>query len=180
MLPAEIHELYAYNRWANQRLLDSSASLSSEQLLKDRGVSFGSIFETLKHIAWGEWLWLARWREQPAGGSNPLGYPSLTTLRDRWSEIERAQQVFIANLAAADLERLVSYENPPGTHWTYSLQHMLQHVVNHSTYHRGQVAGMLRQVGAIPPATDLLVYMDAMAVPPRIRGEAHVVERLPR
>lgn len=86
-------------------------------------------------------------------------------LRSRWAGIEGEQTQFLSIITPGKLERLISYENPTGTRWTYSLRHMLQHVVNHSTYHRGQVAGMLRQVGATPPATDYLLYFDAVADP---------------
>jgi uncharacterized damage-inducible protein DinB len=84
-------------------------------------------------------------------------------LRARWTEIEREQIEFLQRLTAADLERPISYDNPPGTRWTYELRHMLQHLVNHSTYHRGQVAAMLRQLDTAPPATDFLVYLDERA-----------------
>jgi len=71
-------------------------------------------------------------------------------LRRLWSAFEAEQRTFLAVLADADLARLVSYQNPPGTTWTYSLQHMLQHVVNHATYHRGQLTTMFRELGATP------------------------------
>ncbi len=162
MTTADVQLLYAYNRWANTRLLEAASLISSELLDEDVGTSCRSVFGTLGHIAWGEWLWLGRWRERTAMGQNPLHCVGLTILSSRWSEIEREQSQFISSIAPADLDRLVSYENPVGTRWTYSLRHMLQHVVNHSTYHRGQVAGMLRQIGATPPATDFLLYIDEL------------------
>ena len=155
--------LYAYNRWGNARLLDSASLLSGELLAKDLGSSYQSIFATLRHIAWSEWLWLDRWRERQATGNNPIECADLTKLRSCWRAVEDEQTQFLSSITPGNLERLISYENPVGTRWTYSLRHMLQHVVNHSTYHRGQVAGMLRQVGTTPPATDLLVYVDELA-----------------
>jgi uncharacterized damage-inducible protein DinB len=118
---------------------------------------------TLRHILWGDWLWLGRWQERQPTGVSPLACQDLAALRARWAEVERDQLAFVQHVAASDLERLISYENPPGTRWTYSLAQMLLHVVNHSTYHRGQVAAMLRQLGTAPPATDYLVYFDELA-----------------
>ncbi|MGH9204710.1 MAG: DinB family protein [Vicinamibacterales bacterium] len=155
--------LYAYNRWANARLLDSASLLSDALLAKDLGTSYQSIFATLRHIAWGEWLWLDRWCERSPTGHDPLHCADLTRLRTSWSAIQREQTEFVASITPTHIERLISYENPAGTRWTYTLRHMLQHVVNHSTYHRGQVAGMLRQVGTTPPATDYLLYVDEVA-----------------
>ena len=162
MTLADIELLYAYNRWANSRLLAAASLLSSDLLVKDLGTSYRSVFGTLKHIAWGEWLWLDRWQERTPTGQSPLDCSDLPALRSRWSMIEREQTEFISSITQADLDRLISYENPAGTRWTYSLRHMLQHVVNHSTYHRGQVAATLRMLGAEPPATDLLPYFDAL------------------
>ncbi|HYV42997.1 MAG TPA: DinB family protein [Thermoanaerobaculia bacterium] len=55
-----------------------------------------------------------------------------------------------------------SYVNVKGETWPYPLHEMLVHVVNHSTYHRGQVATMLRQLGKTPLSTDYLVLLDGV------------------
>jgi len=110
-------------------------------------------------------LWLGRWLGSPPAGSSPLECADVATLRERWTEVEREQSKFLDGLTDADLVRRITYENLAGVPWTYSLRHMLQHIVNHSTYHRGQVAAMLRQLGAVPPPTDLLVFMDVTARP---------------
>jgi len=75
--------------------------------------------------------------------------------------VENEQQAFLENLNDELLNTRVSYENLEGHRWEYSLAHMMQHVVNHSSYHRGQVAAFLRQLGQTPSATDLLVFLDA-------------------
>jgi len=132
-------------------------------LHRDLAVSYRSIFGTLQHILWAEWRWLGRWLMRALAGRDPLECRDLVALRARWTEIEREQLEFLQRLTAADLGRPISYDNPPGTRWTYELRHMLQHLVNHSTYHRGQVAAMLRQLDTAPPATDFLVYLDERA-----------------
>ena len=131
--------------------------------MRDVGVSHGSVWGTLGHIVWGEWRWLGRWRSQAPSGTSPLECTELEALIRRCQEIQSEQERFVAALRTADLERPLSYESPPGTRWTYTLGQMLQHVVNHSTYHRGQVAAMLRQAGVAPPATDYLVFFDELA-----------------
>jgi uncharacterized damage-inducible protein DinB len=77
-----------------------------------------------------------------------------------WGELARDQQDFIATLTENHLLTHVSYENLQGELWEYALAHMMQHVVNHSSYHRGQIVTLLRQLGQSPPATDFLVYFD--------------------
>ena len=86
-------------------------------------------------------------------------------MRVQWAEMVRTRAPLLAGLTEQVLKEPITYENPPGTSWTYSVRQVLLHVVNHSTYHRGQVASMLRQLGTVPPATDLLIYVDEYPVP---------------
>ena len=154
----DIRGLYAYNRWANRRMLDAAAALEPAAFTKDMGSSFPSVRDTLVHILAAEWVWLSRWQ-----GNSPTGLPSwdLSTceaLREKWSEVERDQEAFVSGLADEDLTRVIAYGDTRGTAWENRLGQMLRHVVNHSSYHRGQVVTMLRQLGAVPPSTDLIRY----------------------
>jgi uncharacterized damage-inducible protein DinB len=158
--PAEGRLLLAYNAWANRRLLGAAGALPGSLSERDLGTSHGSVSGTLRHIAWGEWLWLGRWQGAVPGGSDPRDAGSLTALGRRWAEIEREQIGYVSGARTEDLERSITYENPPGTPWTYPLKEMVRHVVNHSTYHRGQVTALLRQLGHPPDPTDYLVYFD--------------------
>jgi uncharacterized damage-inducible protein DinB len=164
MDPGEIRELYQYNFWANHRMLEACAALPQELFVRELGSSFSSVRDTIVHIWGAEWIWLERWN-----GRSPRSLPlaessaTLSQLKALWEETERAQSLFVAGLSAAKLERVVEYRNVRGHTFAYPLVKMLQHVVNHSTYHRGQVTTMLRQLGAKPAATDLLWYYDFLA-----------------
>ncbi|MQA90344.1 MAG: hypothetical protein GEU90_08915 [Gemmatimonas sp.] len=57
-----------------------------------------------------------------------------------------------------DLQRVVAYQNTAGAAFESTFWQMARHVVNHSSYHRGQVATLLRQLGHRPPATDLIAF----------------------
>lgn len=154
----EIRELYAYNRWANRRILGAAAALEPEEFGKDMGSSFPSVRDTLVHILAAEWVWLARWQ-----GSSPSGLPTwnLATcdeVRKRWAEVESEQTAFVEALTEADRRRVIAYGDTSGRAWETELGHMLRHVVNHSSYHRGQVITMLRQLGAETVGTDLIRY----------------------
>jgi len=161
MNPKDLQILYAYNRWANARVLDAVAKLNTEQYTRDLSNSFRSVHDTLTHILAAEWIWLRRWQgESPKALLNPADFPDLAALRAKWMEVELEQMAFVNNLTDERLGMPVSYINTKGKTWTYSLWQMLQHVVNHSTYHRGQVTTMLRQLGAEPAATDFLLFFD--------------------
>ncbi|PYV40579.1 MAG: damage-inducible protein DinB [Acidobacteria bacterium] len=158
----QILELYEYNRWANARILDAAAKLTADEFTKDLRNSFASIRDTLAHIMSAEWIWLMRWKGiSPKQMLAPSDFPSILLLRRRWAEVEQEQAEFVASVTEESLEATISYINTRGVRWAYPLGQMMQHVVNHSTYHRGQVITMLRQLGAEPVATDLLLFQDA-------------------
>ena len=160
----DIQTLYAYNRWASRRLLAAAQFLEPQRFTEDLGTSHRSLRGTFVHILWGEWLWLQRWRgESPKQVFNPRDFSDVSALEARWNIVLREQEDFIAALSEEKLNSHVSYENLEGQRWEYSLTHMMQHVVNHSSYHRGQVAALLRQLGHTSPATDFLVFFDELA-----------------
>ena len=157
----EVRSLFAYNRWANRRTLDSAAALSPHELHKDLGGSFPSIRDTPVHILAAEWIWLERWRGvSPRSFLDPAEFPDFSKLTDRWRRMETEQAQFVDSVTPDALAGDLSYVNTKGATWTYPLGRMMQHVVNHSSYHRGQVSTMLRQLGHGAVSTDLLVFFD--------------------
>jgi uncharacterized damage-inducible protein DinB len=90
----------------------------------------------------------------------PEGFPSVREFRTRWSQVQGAKDAFLATLAPDDLQRVLRYTNRKGGTWEYALWRMIHHVVNRSTYHRGQVTNMLRLLGAQPATTDFLEFWD--------------------
>ena len=159
MTPEQARLIYDYNAWANRRMLDACDALGSEQFTRDLGSSFRSVRDTLPHIMGAEWLWLERWRgRSPTGLPAADKFPDLVSLRVHWADVERDLLQFVAGLAAADLVRQLEYRTTEGKQYSQPLWQMLQHLVNHGTYHRGQVTMMLRQLAVKPIATDLIVF----------------------
>lgn len=157
MTPEEVRTLYAYNSWANHRALDACAPLTAAQFTQKIISSFPSLRDTLAHIMLAEWVWLERWQgRSPA--FPPSDFPDFASIRSRWEAIEGDLHAFIQPLSAADLERVVEYKNTKGHAFSNPMWQMLQHVVNHGTYHRGQITTMLRQLGATPLTTDLIAF----------------------
>ena len=160
----DVQILYDYNRWANARTLDAASALTAEQFTRDMSSSHASVRDTLAHILAAEMIWLKRWNGMsPRALLGAADFPHLPALRAGWAEVEREQSDFIARLTDESLARVIAYTNTKGEEWKYPLWQMLQHVVNHSSYHRGQVAAMLRQLGAEPAPTDFLVFFDSAA-----------------
>ncbi len=158
----DIRELYDYNRWANQRSLAAAARLDKATFVRPLGNSFSSVRDTLAHILGAEWIWLERWNGlSPAALLNPADFPTVETLKARWQTVEHDRQRFIAALTPERLREEIAYTNTSGQRFVYALWQQMAHVVNHSSYHRGQVTTLLRQLGAEPVTTDFLAYYDA-------------------
>ena len=157
--------LYDYNSWANRRTLDSCAALRDAQFVQDLGSSFSSIRHTLVHIMLVEWVWFERWHGRaPEKYPAATEFPNLASLRGRWSQIERDLVTYIASLKSEDLLRVVHHKTMAGVPQAQPLWQMLQHLANHGTYHRGQIATMLRQLKAAPFSTDLIGFYRERAV----------------
>lgn len=154
-----LRELIEYHYWARDRMLDAVTALSPEQYARTLGGSFGSVRDTLNHVYGAEVLWLERWR-----GTSPTGFPSalpqsVADLRLAWETQEAALRRFVQDLTESDLLRVIAYRNLAGVPGESALWEMLAHVVNHATYHRGQVTTLLRLLEAAPPqGTDLIAY----------------------
>jgi uncharacterized damage-inducible protein DinB len=164
MTIAEVQQLFAYNRWANDRILSATAVLSAEQFGRDMASSFPSVAATLAHILAAEWVWLSRWNgESPAGLPSDWGDDTHADLVSRWRRHEADQSRFLDSLDPARLAAPLSYRNTKGEPFIVPLEHLLRHVINHSTYHRGQVTTMLRQLGVPASATDYVLYCTTVA-----------------
>jgi uncharacterized damage-inducible protein DinB len=155
----DFRTLYDYNSWANHRTLDACAPLTAEQFTRDLGSSFRSVRDTLVHICGAEWSWLERWHGRtPTAIPGPADYPDFESVRRRWTEVERNLLDYVASLSQEDVQRVIAFKTLAGQPNTLPLGQCLQHLANHSTYHRGQITVFLRQLGAKPIGTDLITF----------------------
>ncbi len=141
-----IRRLFRYNEWANRETLASlvAAARPSERLTL-----------VMAHIPGAEELWLNRLGRGKASGEV---WPvlDLDACRRRCTEVGDEWAVFLADLAEGDLRRPVEYVNTKGEPWENRVEDILDHVINHSAYHRGQIAAGLRESGHKPAYTDFI------------------------
>jgi uncharacterized damage-inducible protein DinB len=163
----DIALLYQYDRWANNRVLQACSPLSAEQFTRDLGGSFCSVRDTFVHIMAGEWGWIQYWKRPSPDSAfvaemmarrnvmfEPKTYTDLAAVRQKWAEVEREQIEFVDQVTGERLEQVVPVRTAQ-----VKLIHLMQHVANHSTYHRGQIALMMRQLDAVPQATDFHIFV---------------------
>jgi uncharacterized damage-inducible protein DinB len=152
--------LINFHYWARNRMLDAVDPLTQEQFVRELGGSFGSVRNTVVHTLSAECVWLSRWKgENPPGMLSPDGYPDPASVRRAWTDSEAKLRQFFELVDEAGLQTVVPYQLFSGLASASPLWQMLQHVVNHASYHRGQVTTLLRQLGAAPPkGMDLITF----------------------
>jgi uncharacterized damage-inducible protein DinB len=159
MKPAEMVALYEYNAWADRRALQAASALSREQFTKQLGSSFPSVRDTLAHIYGVEWLWLERFQgRSPSAIPDDPEFADIVKLQASWGEFEPTLLNFVGGLTQDDLDRVMEYKTMKFGVYRNPLWQSMQHLVNHGSYHRGQVTTMLRQLGAQPILTDLMHF----------------------
>jgi uncharacterized damage-inducible protein DinB len=156
----DLNALLDYHYWARDRILDAAAALSPEALTKDLGSSFASVRDTLTHTYSAEWVWYSRWQGTSPTAALPMDlFETVEALRTAWGGLERQVRQIVSTFGEAGLDRVVEYRLISGQPGASAFWHMVQHVVNHASYHRGQVTTMLRQLGAAPPKSmDLIAF----------------------
>ena len=167
MTKDDIQLLFEYDRWANNKVLQAASALSEEQFIRDLRGSFCSVRDTLVHIIGGEWLWLSYWnapihspeviaelRAQRDTHIHPNRLPDIASVQLKWAEVAKEQLAFVCRVTEETLKTKLPARGTP-----LELVHLMQHMANHSTYHRGQISLMMRQLNAEPVATDFHVFL---------------------
>jgi uncharacterized damage-inducible protein DinB len=171
MTKDDIHLLYEYDRWANRRVLQAASALGTEQFTRDLGGAFRSVRDTLVHIIAGEWGWLEYWRACLKGQSidsaflpdldrrlatlfAPAAFPDVAAVERKWTEVEKEQVEFLNRVTDESLQQMLPFREAQAR-----LVYLMQHLANHGTYHRGQIALMMRQLGAEPLSTNFHEFL---------------------
>lgn len=160
MNATDIRTLLDYHYWARDRVLDAVALIGNDQFTAARGSSFASMRDTLSHTYFAEWAWYSRWT-----GHSPTGMPALdqftdvVSLRNAWKTLEQQVRDLIGPMSDDDLQQVKEYRLFSGATGATPMWQMVQHVVNHASYHRGQITTMLRQAGAQPAKSmDMIAF----------------------
>jgi len=155
----DINLLFEFNYWAKGRMLGAVDSLSEDLLYKDLKTSFGTLHGTLVHICAAEDVWLQRL----IGTASPkfltvADAPNYGAVKSKWGEVEKGLVSYIHSLDEDQVQKTFTFLNLKGEPVSNVLWQVLQHLVNHGTYHRGQITSMIRQLGGTPANTDLIGF----------------------
>jgi uncharacterized damage-inducible protein DinB len=159
-----VRDLFAYNRWATERILDAAAKLTPEQLHAPQTAGHGSVRDTLVHVLRPQRSWLSWWDGSLSPGDarklkiDPAEYPDVAAVRVLWESVEEQTQSFVAGLTDDDVARIYEYTLPNGVEMRLPLWRMMLHIANHGTQHRSEVAAMLTDLGQSPGDLDYIVF----------------------
>jgi uncharacterized damage-inducible protein DinB len=157
--PAEARVHLRYSAWASRKLVEAVGAVPDADFEKPVGISHGSLLGTLAHILWADWLWFTRVVE-------PMEKPGHTreVLETDWPELQDKWIAWAEHASDSEINRVVEYTSIlDGRIARTPAWQIVMHVVNHATLHRGQVMGMLRQMGMAPPHTDLMNFYRELA-----------------
>jgi uncharacterized damage-inducible protein DinB len=153
MTPSDLQLHIRYSNWASQVLMDAVRVLPPDELERSTGISHTSILGTMAHLHFADWIWYTRVAE-------PLPKPAETmaALESEWPVLQAKWEAFVDALTPEALSRAIPYRSIRGYDAVANVEQIVMHLVNHGTLHRGQVMGMIRQCGVVPPGTDLIHY----------------------
>jgi uncharacterized damage-inducible protein DinB len=150
--PTLLQRLIAHNAWADDR------AIAALRIAQQNGFLLPKVLELQCHIVGAEETWLARIEERAPGTSV---WPSLT-LDECEALAGRVHQSLLHLVDALDAgqqRRLVHYRNSAGAEFDSTIEDMLLQVATHGSYHRGQIALLLREAGAEPSPTDYIAFV---------------------
>ena len=155
----DVKLLVDYHYWARDVMFGALDPLTAEQWTRPIESSFKSLRETVVHIYGAELLWYARWQGDQSGWPSLDHLTDVASVRKAWSDLEENVRGFVGRLGEPGMSRIFDYRALNGQPTSTPFWQMLQHVVNHASYHRGQITTMLRQLGAAPPQSmDLIGF----------------------
>jgi uncharacterized damage-inducible protein DinB len=156
----DVVALFAYDRWANTKVLGACRKLTAEQYGAEPVSGWSSVRSTIYHIAW-----VTEFHLRTLAGDPDERIPTeadLATVDDAAQLLERAYGRFEElrpTLTPERLNTLLTLRPPGWPPMTLPRWAMLRHIVNHSTYHRGQVASKLKRFGIEQPVTDFFFWV---------------------
>lgn len=153
----QLIQLYDYNVWANERMMDHLDTLPSDVFLREADLGFKSIAEVISHLVSADIIWFNRIKETQDSTFARKAFTDLKEARQEMDELQSQIRDYVSSLS--DVEKKVSYTMASGRQMQNSIAEILQHVVNHGTYHRGNITTMLRSFGYQGVMTDYLVFL---------------------
>ncbi len=160
----ELRTLLNYDAWATRQLLDAASALSAEEFGREFAVSQSSLRQQCSHlVATVDHYRKALQNEE----SHSADSQDFATAQEVVAQHERVRERLDAYLIALPPALLDEAPEQSAVKKKYNIARgeILRHVINHGTYHRGQIAFLLKLHGADFPDTDYITWLSERSQP---------------
>lgn len=157
----DLKKLTLYKAWADKIFYQAMSELPDQELRRERPMLFGNILSLLNHVYSMDIVWKSHLEGIPHNlqTRNPEYKGSFTTLRTNQASINQWYEDYIENLAPDKYNEIVNFTFIGGGDGSMRRSQIIQHFVNHASYHRGHIEGVLYQMSIEPPTTDIPVFL---------------------
>ena len=155
----DIRQLLDYDAWATAQLLEAVKTLSPEQFVEESAGPLSSVRQQFTHLLSVSDRYLARMAREPVPDVQPESFTTPQELVAYAAQMRSRLNAFAAELREEQLSQVIEHETRRGP-FRATVRQTIQHMVNHATYHRGQVACLLKFHGVDFPDTDFIIYLN--------------------
>jgi uncharacterized damage-inducible protein DinB len=154
----EIVKHIEYQRWANGKIGEQIKTLPTDVIVKDFGGSFPSIRLTLLHMLQADYRWLQRLNGIPIVDiPSDWQHADMNSMLSTWTNVQGQLVSRVKELVPGGNQN-IKFITAKGDSHELPLADVIAHLVNHATYHRGQLVNMMRMAGAKPESTDYFLF----------------------
>jgi uncharacterized damage-inducible protein DinB len=151
-------QLFSYHRWATLACLDHVQSLGGDIYVREGLNSFPTIQKTVEHVIGVERLWLLRMHGVEKPAFERLDVATIEKAKESFLLLHAEMELYFASLSEEQWQATMKYKNMRGDDFENTREEMLFTVINHASYHRGQITSFLRQFGKEGTLLDYIYY----------------------
>ena len=149
-------QLLEYNHWANTLIGSQIETLSDEVYNRNLGGSFGSMKATILHILESDWIWLNRFKGTTMTEVPQYDLATAKAVNTEWNKIQTEMAQVVTRFSS---DQNIEFITRKGQPISMSFDDIVTHISHHGSYHRGQLANMIRMTGEKPVSTDYFIFV---------------------
>ena len=156
-----LEKLTRYKSWADSVFYESLRGLADGEIVKDRSMLFGNILALLNHVYAMDVVWSnnLQGKDHNMNTRNPAIDSTFDELLEKQRKINVWYEEYISQQGIDQLNESVSFTFIGGGSGQMLKNEIIHHAVNHASYHRGHIEGVMYQLSVEPPITDLPVFL---------------------